>query len=335
MGVIGCVRAGFEVVGFNVWLVAFPIALDLLLWLGPRLSISPLLEALMAFFRVQLASDPSLVSQVSQLGEFLDQVGQRFNLLSLLSSLPLLSVPSLLAGNAPEAVSPLGDVSVHLMTGLFPSIILGAGLLLVGLILGILFLNALAGRVAAMKPESEPRLTSVVEAQGEQQVGDPNHLLRLGRAFLFVAVGLAIAACVVPVWALVYGASAMVAPLLGIAVWAISVGLVGYACLHLLFVVHGVLLGGRKLIRAILESVVFIHAQLPAVAGLVLVIVVVYQGLGWVWSLPASGSWLTLVGIVGNACIATGLTAATFVFYEQRMPYALELVRQRRRANSA
>ena len=147
--------------------------------------------------------------------------------------------------------------------------------------------------------------------------------------------GLAIAAGVVPVWALVFGASAMVAPLLGIAVWAVSVGLVGYACLHLLFVVHGVLLGGKKLIRAIWESVVFIHAQLPAVAGLVVVIVVVYQGLGRVWSLPASSSWLTLVGIVGNACIATGLTAATFVFYEQRMPYALELVRPRRRANRA
>jgi hypothetical protein len=127
----------------------------------------------------------------------------------------------------------------------------------------------------------------------------------------------------------------MLAPLLGIGVWILSIGVASYLGLHLLFVAHAVLLSGRGLIRAIWESVVLIHSQLPSVAGLVLLIGVVHRGLGFVWSLPQADSWVMLVGILGNACIATGLTAATFVFYEQRMPIALELVRKRRRLRKA
>jgi hypothetical protein len=41
--------------------------------------------------------------------------------------------------------------------------------------------------------------------------------------------------------------------------------------------------------------------------------------LGFIWSLPTSDSWTLLIGIVGNGCIATGLTAATFVFYRERI----------------
>jgi hypothetical protein len=87
----------------------------------------------------------------------------------------------------------------------------------------------------------------------------------------------------------------------------------------LLFVVHGVLLGGRGLLQAIWESVVLIHTQLPSIVGLLMLVLVIYEGLGFVWSLPSGDSWSLLVGILGNACIATGLTAATFVFYQERL----------------
>ena len=330
LGVIGCVRAGFELVGRNLWLLAFPIALDLLLWLGPRLSISPLLQTLIAFFKVQFGSDPSVVPQVSQLGNLLEQLGQRFNLMSLLSGLPLFTIPSLLSGLATEAISPLGDARVHMMTGLFSSFLWAAGLLCLGLILGILFLNSLARRVVAMRPIPKPSLSPQEDAGEGPGSGEESHFIRLVRVFLFVGGVLVIVACLLPVWALVFGMAAVIAPLLGVAVWVLSVGLVGYLCLHLLFVVHSVLLGGRGLIRAIWESVVLIHAQLPSVAGLVALIVIIHQGLGQVWALPSSDSWLLLVGILGNACIATGLTAATFVFYEQRIPKVLETIRRRR-----
>jgi hypothetical protein len=86
-----------------------------------------------------------------------------------------------------------------------------------------------------------------------------------------------------------------------------------------LFVVPGVLVGGRGLLRAIWESILLIHTQFSSVVGLVLLVVVISQGLGFVWSLPSGDSWLLLIGILGNGCIATGLTAALFVFYQERV----------------
>ena len=47
--------------------------------------------------------------------------------------------------------------------------------------------------------------------------------------------------------------------------------------------------------------------------------VLIYQGLGYIWSLPSGDSWLLLIGILGNSCIATGLLTGTFVFYQERV----------------
>jgi len=97
----------------------------------------------------------------------------------------------------------------------------------------------------------------------------------------------------------------------------------GYILLHLLFVIPGVLVGGRGLLRAIWESILLIDTQFPSVVGLLLLVIVIYNGLGFVWSLPAGDSWALLVGILGNGCIATGLTAALFVFYQERVGQVL------------
>jgi hypothetical protein len=78
-------------------------------------------------------------------------------------------------------------------------------------------------------------------------------------------------------------------------------------------------LGERGLWRATLESIVLMHTQFSSLVGLVVLVLVIHSGLGFVWSLSPADSWLLLFGILGNACIATGLTAAVFVFYQERI----------------
>ena len=143
--------------------------------------------------------------------------------------------------------------------------------------------------------------------------------MKLVRVFLFVALGLVAAMVAVPLWTLVIGAALAIAQPLGFLVWALSVGMGAYLALHLLFVIPSLVLGGRGLLRAVWESFVLIHTQFSSVMGLVLLVLVIYQGLGYVWSLPPGDSWSLLVGILGNACVATGLTAATFVYYQERV----------------
>jgi len=45
MGALACIVTGFEVVARHPTLIILPLALDLWLWLGPRLSIAPVLQA--------------------------------------------------------------------------------------------------------------------------------------------------------------------------------------------------------------------------------------------------------------------------------------------------
>jgi uncharacterized membrane protein YdcZ (DUF606 family) len=79
------------------------------------------------------------------------------------------------------------------------------------------------------------------------------------------------------------------------------------------------------LLRAVGESVLLSHVNLPAVVGMVVLAVVIYEGLGYAWSLPSADSWALLVGIVGNAVVATGLTGAAFLFYRDRLMVARQL----------
>jgi len=358
LGVIGCLTAGFEVLSRNLGLMVLPVLLDLLLWLGPQLSVALLVRQFDALMMMQPVPDPTTARQVEQAVQLLKLFGEQFNLLSLLSVLPLLNVPSLLAQRVPGILSPLGESPVLWVKNGFALVGWGMVLVPVGLVLGFIYLNSLARRVCATRAldgqklasdrprgtlganresavdEPFPSLneTSVAEGpvlsagggstveESEQSAREISGVGKFLRVFLF-ALGLLMAVMVLaPLWMLLVGALLTVAQPLGVLVWALSIGFVGYIALHLLFVVPGVLLGGRGLLRAIWESIILMHTQFPAVVGLVVLVVVIYQGLGYVWSLPVAGSWSLLVGILGNSCIGTGLTAATFVFYQERVP---------------
>jgi hypothetical protein len=327
LGVIGSLTTGFEMVGRHLWLVVLPMLLDLLLWLGPRLSPLPLLRRFARFLVAQPMPDAAATEQVELMVELLDQFGDRFNLFSLLSSLPLLNVPSLLARRAPALASPLGEPGTMLVGSVLVLMAWAVVLMPFGLVLGFLYLNGLARHVRALRSAGGSG-SGAGETDGtEDRSWLSRFLIKLVNVFLFATILLVLGMIAVPLWSLAVGTIMLIAPLFGFLAWAISVGLAGYLALHLLFVLPGVLVGERGLFRATLESFVMIQTQFPSVVGLILAVVVIYEGLGFIWSLPSSDSWALLVGILGNGCIATGLTAATFVFYQERVGQLPELRR--------
>jgi hypothetical protein len=346
LGAIGSLAAGFEMLGQRLWLIALPVLLDLLLWLGPRLSIAPLLKQFVALLLAQPTADPRMASQVAQATQMLEQFGDQFNLFSLLTALPLLNVPSLLAQHVPGSVSPLDGPRVLPATSVLTPMAWGVVLVPMGLLLGFLYLNSLARQVRALRSPNEneeervlspvgslgpsaarrseaeepalpvPRGVERSKAEGPALSGSLGKLLRV---LLFAAGLLGLGMMLIPLWMLLVGVIVAAVPLLGLLLWSLGIGLGSYFALHLLFVVPGVLLGGRGLLRAAWESILLIHTQFSSVVALVLLVVVIYQGLGFVWSLPPGDSWALLIGILGNGCIATGLTAALFVFYQERI----------------
>jgi hypothetical protein len=325
-GVIGCLTAGFEAVGRNLLVVTLPVALDLFLWLGPRVSVGPLVQSFAGLLRVQSPADADAVNQVAQATELLEQFGTQFNLVSVVSGIPMLQIPSLLARRASGGGSPLGDPRVFSLSSLLALIPWWGVLVMVGLVLGFLYLNEIAHQVkmsavGSTGDRAEAREEGNIREGSSARTG-PWKFFRFG---LFSLGLLLTGSVVVPLWLFIVALGTVIAQPLGILIWVAGVGFIGYAALHLIFVVPSLLVGERPLLRAVGESILLTHANLWSVFGLIILALVIYEGLGYAWSLPVNDSWALLVGIVGNAFVATGLTSAAFVFYRDRLALARRL----------
>ena len=304
LGMLGCLMAGFEMLGRNWWLLAIPAFLDLFFWLGPQLSIAPLMREAMATLEATPWPMPTM--------EIPKQFIERFNLFSLLSTMPLLSTPSLLIQHVPGLTSPIGERLILPVTNGLSLTGWGALLIPAGALLGFAYLNSLARKVYTLRYQEK-------DAPQEQKRSWWSTALRLIRTLVFATGLLVLRTIITPVWLLTAGVAMAIDPCFGPAIQGLTVGMAGFIILHLIFVIHGVLLGERGLLRAILESVALIQMNFPSSAGLVLIALLIYYGLGFVWALPASDSWLLLIGILGNSCIATALITGTFVFYQERI----------------
>lgn len=319
MGVLGSLMTGFEMLGHNWWLLALPVLVDLFFWIGPQLSVAPLTQEIVIFLKNQPAPDAEAARRLTFLVQALEQFGEQFNLFSLLSTMPLLSPPSLLAQHAPGITSPVGERAVLSVTNLLTLTEWGVVLVPVGLLLGFVYLHLVARSVHTLRSREEKDADQKDKEADAKKAPGCNIALKLIRIFLFTAGLLVIGILLLPIWLTVLTVAAAIADILLLLTWGLSVGMICFAVLHLLFVVHGVLLGERGLLRAILESIVLIRANFSSTMGLVLAIMLIYQGLGFIWSIPASDSWLLLIGILGNSCIATALITGTFVFYQERI----------------
>jgi hypothetical protein len=334
LGVIGSVKAGFEIVSRRPWLVALPIGIDLLLWLAPRLSLEPewVADAVNSYVALATAGgalDPANVSQIDQLAAFLGELLERFNLFSLVSLAPLLSVPSLTGHRTwyyrMAVASPLGERHALLLRG--PgSVALSTALLpLLGLVLAFFYLISLGGPVRRLQRSrpGEPAGGSTSPAEDPftaQDRGDRlrGYARRLGRLLLFATCLLAAAAAVIPVVGGVLAAGGTVSPGLGLVMGMLGTGLAYYIGLQLAFVVPAIVIGGRSLLPAIRESVTILYVDSGKTIWFFFAVFILYQVSGALWSLAEPESWALAASIVGNACVGTGLTAAAFVFYQER-----------------
>lgn len=325
-GVMGCLAGGFEMVGQNPSLAVLPVVLDLLLWLGPRISVGPLIDSFASVLSAQMPKDPETVTRVAEATELLKEFGAQFNLVSVVGGIPLLQAPSLLVRRLSGGGSPLGAPRVVALSSPLLAVPWWAVLVTAGLVIGFLYLNEIAHQMPW--PGALP---STDQRDGVEE-GDvfENHKARAGawkllRFGLFAAGLFVIGSTLVPLWLLMVAIGAVVAQPVGILIWIAGAGFFGYAALHLMFVVPSLLVGERPLRRAIGESVLLSHLNLMSLLGFVVLALVIYEGLGFAWSLPSRESWALLVGILGNSFVATGLTGAAFVFYHDRMRAARKL----------
>lgn len=302
IGVVAAFVTGFDRVAARPLLLLPPLLLDLLLWLGPRVSIAPLIEGLLRNLVPPASAEQTLQEQLVTLREGLQVLAERFNLLTALSSLPA-GVPSLMAGVRPantplvtlEGVD-LGEPGLILMSWV--------ALTVVGLAIGALYHRWLA-RAAA--PDAE--LPSAFWAWG-----------RMLLLALVLYVGLLILAGVA---FLVASIAAFILPLLGVGVSFVAFSLLFWLLVYLVFTPHGIIRYRFGVIRSMVESALVVRWNFLPTVGFLGAAVLISWLTNMVWSLPASDSWYGLLSILGHAFISGMLLTSSYAFYQGRREWLL------------
>ncbi len=291
---ISSFAAGFDAIANHVTLILLPILVDIFLWLGPRLQVKQFMLSLLK--QTQSAKlplpaenmpDPATVQQMYS--DFFT----RFNLFAGLRTFPVGSA-SLMGGSMPT-VSPLGTPAAYDLSSIFS---------IGGWILLILVLGWIAGGVyfyfvssTALTLPRRPILPAMFQVLV---------LCVFWLAALFLA-GMPIL--------LILSVTAMISPFLGQA-FLFMLGMVTlWLILPVFFSPHGIFALQQNALTAIRTSLRVMRYTAPTSGLFLLGIIIIGQGLDFLWRTPPATSWWMLVGIAGHAFVSTALLAASFVYY--------------------
>jgi hypothetical protein len=312
-GIIAALAAGFETVNARLELILLPLVLDLFLWLGPHVSIQhlipPITDSLQSMLAQAGSVDPTTTANVTLIVTALQDFGARFNVLSFLSTAPL-GLPSLMSGRQPAALPGGLPLIWHVDSVPQYLLLVGASVLL-GLFLAALYFGGIAQQVR------DRRIRWLVLLR--QVWVDWARLTALGALALFV-----IAVLGVPIF-LFSWLIGLFSPVVGAVISVIGMSVLLWVLFYGGFTLHGMLMHRRGLFAAVWDSIRLVQINLPPAAGLFMLIMVLNLGLTLVWNAPADDSWLLLLGLAGHALISTALITATFVFYQDRLRWWIEM----------
>lgn len=316
-GVVGSLKAGFDIIAANISVILLPLALDLWLWLGPHLRVDQLFKPFfdeMSRYSALSGLPSADVLRVQETYAAISVELQTFNLMSMLRTFPI-GVFSLMSGKMPGE-TPFGTVSaIHVDS---PLTLFGWMALLTsaGWISGGLFFRWVSVVVAnPSKPEPFQFGHSVMQTT----------LLSVLWIFLTLMIG-------IPVFltlALVIIASPLLAQGMLLILGLLSMWLV----VPLFFSPHGIFLAHENAFVSVYTSLRMARFTLPTSSLFVLSVLLIAYGLNYLWNIPSSSSLMALVGIAGHAFITTSLLAASFIYYRD-MQVWLQTVFTKMKANT-
>ena len=308
MGIIDSISAGYRFLGRRVELILIPVLLDLLLWLSPQISITPILDRVANAY-TQMASAAGMPAGLEELTatttEMFSVMGESTNLLSGLVNGSLLSVPTI-AG----ALTPPMTRDPILLSNSLVALGLWLVITLAGLLLGVLYMELLARVLplgAADKSDSAGTLLR-------------NTVRHWGRVVLFSLLMIAILLIAIVPLSAVLSIFLMLAPALGTSLVAIAGGIFFVVMVYLYFVTAAIVLDDAKVLEAAGRSIQLVRRNFLPVIGFVVLVTLIGLGMGLLLANVAMSSpFVAVLAIVLNAWIGTGLTMALLVFYRSRV----------------
>jgi hypothetical protein len=304
---------GFDATVNRIALIAFPLSLDLLLWLGPHLRLKGLVDGFLGQLEAfSAASSPQTQEALAINQEVWELVGSRFNLTIALRTYPV-GIPSLMASRLPlEKPFPFSSNGFEI-----PSLAYVFGiwalLSLIGLIFATVYFSAVASAAV-----SNVRLGS------RAFYGWPWYSMQvILLTFLWAAIIAAISApafCVVSALTIANASIGRFSIMLyaGVLLWVLF---------PMLLSPHGIFVYRLNALASLRKSFRITRLTLPTTGMFFIVVIVLSQGLAILWKVPPENSWFTLIGLMGHAFITTGLLAGSFVYYREAESWIQKMTR--------
>jgi hypothetical protein len=315
-GVVGSLRAGFDAIASNLSVILLPLALDLFLWLGPRLRVDrlfkPFFSEMTRYATYSGLPSSELKNLQENITQLLEQL-QHYNLLTALRTFPV-GIFSLMSGKISNQ-TPFGS----------PFIIQVDSLLI---LLGWMVFLTLAGWIGGALFFRWVSMVVVDPTQPMQFHFGKSIVHTILLSMLYIMLTIMIGLPLVVVFALIITASPLLAQGLLLVLGFLMLWLVVPA----FFTPHGIFLHQQNAFSSIYNSLRMARFTLPNSSLFVLIVLLIAYGLNFLWNIPPSDSWMTLVGIVGHAFITTSLLAASFIYYRD-MQVWLQTVLDRLKAN--
>lgn len=297
-GVIDTLSAGYGVVNRRVWILLIPVLLDLFLWLGPQVSVAPLLGQALTAWRAPATFSAEQARGLEEMRRGMLGVADELNLLWLLAPTQV-GVPSAAALFG-------GRGSFQFVDSWGAALGVALGSVLIGLALGSVYYALLAQQV-------RDGATTPLAAFWHAYLGWRRVIgLLLALSGLGALLGLPLA--------FVLASAALVSPALA----SFGVAFVLLALLwlqvYLFFAPHAIFVSEVGPLQAVRRSVTLVRAHFWPAVLLISLVWLILLGMSqvWVYLAGVGGTAGTLLGILGNAYVASGLVAAAMVFYWER-----------------
>lgn len=311
-GLISSFTMGFNTVAGNIYLILFPLALDLLLWFGPHYRIRDLMMPALTSFYTTLTSvgTPEMKDLILATKELWEFTLERFNLVSLIRTYPV-GIPSLMVNTSPLN-TPIGSASIHELTSAFNAILFWGILIFIGMVAGSFYFYEVA-RFCDLK-----KIDFTIKV----------FLKSTLQTFLFVIILLILILLISIPTLILISVLGMISPAIAqAALFLISLFII-WLLLPLIFSPHGIFLSKQNALNAMLTSVRFVRTSMPGTSLFILALLIVSQGMNVIWQIPPETSWMMLIGIIGHAFISTSLLASSYIYYRNGILWMQQNIQQ-------
>lgn len=302
---------GFNTTTNHIYLILFPILIDLYLWFGPRFSLkTKITNAFYSLTKMDGFTDPTIQTLLAPYNETTQQFAERFNLSFLLRTFPV-GIPSLIARLFPIE-NPIGYPIIYESNSFGLLVLYSIFFLLVGLMLGSLYFHQTAKSVLIDYKKSTWQ----------------DYLREVLQIFLFPFIALLLILILTIPLFFIISLLSFISPVLGQVGLLFFMVILTWIIIPLFFTPHSVFLYKQNLIPSMLTSISIVRYSLPGSAFFLLAVIVLSEGTNILWQSPPENSWMLLVGILGHAFISTAILNSTFHYFLDATKYTQTIMQK-------